>query len=56
MQKTKRARPIQQIRDFNNEVVLDDFIVPRTSHDEENPIIKVGDTIVDKDAFIHTIK
>jgi hypothetical protein len=30
--------------------------VPHTSHDEENPVIKVGDTFGDKDAFVHTIK
>ncbi|CAN6220616.1 unnamed protein product [Urochloa humidicola] len=63
VQKRKRSRPIPEIREFDNEVVPDDettmlgdFIVPHTSHDEENPTIKVGDTFADKNAFIHTIK
>ncbi|CAN6196250.1 unnamed protein product [Urochloa humidicola] len=63
VQKRKRARPIPEIREFDNEVVPDDeatmlgdFIVPHTSHDEANPTIKVGDTFADKNAFIHTIK
>lgn len=49
--------------DFDTEAVpddeatmLDDFIVPHTSHDTENPVIKEGDTFVDKIAFVHTIK
>jgi hypothetical protein len=62
-QKRKRARPVLEIRDFDTEAVpedettlLDVFIVPHTSHDSENPVIKEGDTFVDKIAFVHTIK
>lgn len=63
MQERKRARTVSEIGDFDTEVVpgdeatmLDDFIVPHTSHDTENPVIKEGDTFVDKIAFVHTIK
>jgi len=63
VQKRKRARPISETEDFDTEVVpddeatmLDNFVVPHTSHDKENPIIKVGDTFADKIAFRHTIK
>jgi hypothetical protein len=48
VQKRKRARSDLDIRDFDTEVVpndeatmLNDFIVPHTSHYQENPIIKV---------------
>ena len=63
VQKRKRARTILEIREFDTETVLDDeatirndFFVPHTSHDKENPIIKVGDTFIDKDAFVYNIK
>jgi hypothetical protein len=63
VQKRKRARTIPEIREFDTETVLDDeatilndFFVPHTSHDKENPIIKVGDTFIDKDAFVYNIK
>lgn len=63
VQERKRARTVSEIEDFDTEVVpgdeatmLDDFIVPHTSHDTENPVIKEGDTFVDKIAFVHTIK
>jgi hypothetical protein len=36
--------------------MLDVFIVPHTSHDSENPVIKEGNTFVDKIAFVHSIK
>jgi hypothetical protein len=36
--------------------MLNDFIMPHTSHDQENPIIRVGNTFVDKNAFVHTIR
>jgi hypothetical protein len=59
----KRARTIPEIREFDTETVLDDeatilndFFVPHTSHDKENPIIKVGDTFIHKDAFVYNIK
>jgi len=35
--------------------MLDDFIVPHTTH-EENPTIKKGDTFVDKNEFVQTIR
>jgi len=35
--------------------MLDDFIVPHTTH-EENPTIKNGDTFVDKNEFVQTIR
>ena len=63
MHQRKRARSVPEIRDFDSEVVpddeatmLDDFLAPHTSHDKENPIIKEGDTFVDKNAFVHTIR
>jgi hypothetical protein len=63
VQKRKRARSDPEIRDFDTEVVpddeatmLNDFIMPHTSHDQENPIIRVGNTFVDKNAFVHTIR
>ena len=63
MHQRKRARSVLEIRDFDSEVVpddeatmLDDFLAPHTSHDKENPIIKEGDTFVDKNAFVHTIR
>ena len=63
MHQRKRARSVPEIRDFDSEVVsddeatmLDDFLAPHTSHDKENPTIKEGDTFVDKNAFVHTIR
>jgi len=62
VQNRNRAMPIPEIRDFDTEVVqddeatmLDDFIVPHTTH-EENPTIKKGDTFVDKNEFVQTIR
>jgi len=62
VQNRNRARHIPEIRDFDTEVVqddeatmLDDFIVPHTTH-EENPTIKKGDTFVDKNEFVQTIR
>ena len=56
--KRKRASPVLELRDFDTKVVprdettmLDVFIVPHTSHDSENPVIKKGDTFVDKIAL-----
>ncbi|CAD6263937.1 unnamed protein product [Miscanthus lutarioriparius] len=63
MHQRKRVRSVPEIRDFDSEVVpddeatmLDDFLAPHTSHDKENPIIKEGDTFVDKNAFVHTTR
>ena len=63
VQNRKRPRSVPEIRDYDTEVVhddeatmLDDFIVPHTSHYTENPGIKEGDTFVDKNDFVQTIK
>jgi hypothetical protein len=60
VQKRKRARLIP---DFDAESVpddevglLDDNVVPHTSYDKENPVIKEGDTFEDKDDFLETIR
>ena len=36
--------------------MVDDYIVPHTIHDKENPVIKEGDTFGDKEEFISTMK
>ena len=63
MQNRKRPRFVPEIRDYDTEVVrddeatmLDDFIVPHTSHDTENLGIKEGDTFVDKNDFVQIIR
>ncbi|XP_039849976.1 uncharacterized protein LOC120708666 isoform X3 [Panicum virgatum] len=63
VQNRKRPRSVPEISDYDTEVVhddeatvLDDFIVPHTSHYTENPGIKEGDTFVDKNDFVQTIK
>ncbi|XP_039781869.1 uncharacterized protein LOC120649208 [Panicum virgatum] len=60
VQKRKRARPIPE---FDIECVpddeaamVDDYIVPHTIHDKENPVIKEGDTFGDKEEFILTMR
>ncbi|CAO1944085.1 unnamed protein product [Urochloa humidicola] len=60
VQKRKRTRPIPE---FDTECVpddeatmADDYLVPRTTHDKENPVIKEGDTFRDKDDFISTMR
>jgi hypothetical protein len=60
VQNRKRARPMP---DFDTEAVpndeaalADDFVVPHTTYDKDNPVIKEGDTFVDKAEFIETIK
>ena len=36
--------------------MVDDYIVPHTIHDKENPVIKEGDIFGDKEEFISTMK
>jgi hypothetical protein len=55
VQKRKRARPTPE---FDTENVhddeaglVDDNVVPCTTHDKENPVIKEGDTFIDKANF-----
>ena len=36
--------------------MVDDYIVPHTIHDKENPVIKEGDTFGDKEEFISTMR
>jgi len=59
-QTRKRARPIL---DFDIDSVpddvaglVDDYVVPHTTYDKENPVIKEGDTFEDKDEFLETIR
>ncbi|CAL4977314.1 unnamed protein product [Urochloa decumbens] len=60
VQKRKSTRPIPE---FDTErvpddeaVMVDDHLVPHTTHDKENPVIKEGDTFREKDDFISTMR
>ena len=60
VKKRKRARPIPE---FDPESVhddevgaLDDYFVPHTTHDPENPVIKEKYTFGDKEEFIQIMR
>jgi hypothetical protein len=60
VQKRERARSTPE---FDTENVpddeaglVDDNVVPCTTHDKENPVIKEGDTFIDKANFLETLR
>jgi len=60
LQKRKRTRIIPEFDTEcvpdNEAAMVDDYNVPHTIHDKENPVIKEGDTFGDKEEFISTMR